>query len=96
VRDGENVNKIGRLELRGSADGTDNRDDCYIGENREEEETRYLASWFCLIGKDQDKLTADIFESICVITELAGHCTSREPFSNKGTLARIPKYVVTL
>jgi serine/threonine protein kinase len=60
-----------------------------IGENREEEETRYLASWFCLIGKDQDKLRAaidpaldltdEIFESICVIAELAGHCTAREP-----------------
>ncbi|TVU16685.1 hypothetical protein EJB05_40260, partial [Eragrostis curvula] len=60
-----------------------------IDENRVEEETRYLASWFCLIGKDQDKLKAAIdpsldltdetFESICVIAELAGHCTAREP-----------------
>ncbi|KAK3143303.1 hypothetical protein QOZ80_4AG0298700 [Eleusine coracana subsp. coracana] len=60
-----------------------------IDENRVEEETRYLASWFCVIGKDQDKLRAAIdpaleltdetFESICVIAELAGHCTAREP-----------------
>jgi serine/threonine protein kinase len=60
-----------------------------IDENRVEEDTRYLASWFCLIAKDQDKLrtaidptldlTDETFESMCVIAELAGHCTAREP-----------------
>jgi serine/threonine protein kinase len=60
-----------------------------IDENRVEEETRYLASWFCLMGKDQDKLRAAIdptldltdetFESMCAIMDLAGHCTAREP-----------------
>uniref|UniRef100_A0A0D9ZSP9 non-specific serine/threonine protein kinase n=1 Tax=Oryza glumipatula TaxID=40148 RepID=A0A0D9ZSP9_9ORYZ len=60
-----------------------------IDESRLEEETRYLASWFCQIRKDEDRLRAAIdptldqsdetFESISVIAELAGHCTSREP-----------------
>ncbi|CAM0901796.1 unnamed protein product [Alopecurus aequalis] len=60
-----------------------------IDERRIDEETRYLASWFCQIRKDEDKfraaidpslvLTDEIFESISVIAELAGHCTSREP-----------------
>ncbi|KAL5215471.1 hypothetical protein ABZP36_006872 [Zizania latifolia] len=60
-----------------------------IDESRLDEETRYLASWFCQIRKDEKKLRAAIdptldltdetFESISVIAELAGHCTSREP-----------------
>ncbi|KAF0908433.1 hypothetical protein E2562_025407 [Oryza meyeriana var. granulata] len=60
-----------------------------IDESRLDEETRYLASWFCQIRKDEEKLRAAIdptldltdetFESISVIAELAGHCTSREP-----------------
>lgn len=60
-----------------------------IDERRIDEETRYLASWFCQIRKDEEKfraaidpslvLTDEIFESISVIAELAGHCTSREP-----------------
>lgn len=60
-----------------------------IDERRIDEETRYLASWFCQIRKDEEKfraaidptleLTDEIFESISVVAELAGHCTSREP-----------------
>lgn len=60
-----------------------------IDERRIDEETRYLASWFCQIRKDEEKfraaidpalvLTEEILESISVIAELAGHCTSREP-----------------
>uniref|UniRef100_A0ACD5WLQ3 Uncharacterized protein n=1 Tax=Avena sativa TaxID=4498 RepID=A0ACD5WLQ3_AVESA len=60
-----------------------------IDERRDDEETRYLASWFCQIRKDEEKLRAaidptlvltdEILESISVIAELAGHCTSREP-----------------
>jgi len=60
-----------------------------IDERRLDEETRYLATWFCQIRKDEEKLraaidptlvlTEEILESISVIAELAGHCTSREP-----------------
>ncbi|KAF7020002.1 hypothetical protein CFC21_033125 [Triticum aestivum] len=60
-----------------------------IDERRIDEETRYLASWFGQIRKDEEKfraaidptleLTDEIFESISVLAELAGHCTSREP-----------------
>ncbi|EMS66547.1 putative receptor protein kinase TMK1 [Triticum urartu] len=60
-----------------------------IDERRIDEETRYLASWFGQIRKDEEKfraaidptleLTDEIFESISVVAELAGHCTSREP-----------------
>ncbi|VAH39134.1 unnamed protein product [Triticum turgidum subsp. durum] len=60
-----------------------------IDERRIDEETRYLASWFGQIRKDEEKfraaidptleLTNEIFESISVVAELAGHCTSREP-----------------
>ncbi|KAK1686841.1 hypothetical protein QYE76_047689 [Lolium multiflorum] len=60
-----------------------------IDERRIDEETRYLASWFCQIRKDEEKfraaidpalvLTDEILESISVIADLAGHCTSREP-----------------
>ncbi|KAL6651643.1 hypothetical protein ACP70R_010568 [Stipagrostis hirtigluma subsp. patula] len=60
-----------------------------IDESRVGEEAAHLASWFCHIRKDQDKLRAAIdptldltdetFESISVIAELAGHCTAREP-----------------
>ncbi|KAL6844316.1 hypothetical protein ACP4OV_025989 [Aristida adscensionis] len=60
-----------------------------IDESRVGEEAAHLASWFCHIRKDQEKLRAAIdptldltdetFESISVIAELAGHCTAREP-----------------
>lgn len=53
------------------------------------EESQYLAAWFRNIKSSKDKLMAaidpaldmkeEIFESICVIAELAGHCTAREP-----------------
>ncbi|XP_073365797.1 receptor-like kinase TMK4 [Aegilops tauschii subsp. strangulata] len=60
-----------------------------IDERRIDEESRYLASWFGQIRKDEEKfraaidptldITDEIFESISVIAELTGHCTSREP-----------------
>nr|CAB3488743.1 unnamed protein product [Digitaria exilis] len=67
--------------------GTTAIDDSRVGEG---EETRHLAYWFCQIRKDEEKLRAaidptldvtdeEIFESISVIAELAGHCTVREP-----------------
>ncbi|KAF7818847.1 receptor protein kinase TMK1-like [Senna tora] len=53
------------------------------------EESQYLAAWFWRIKSDKEKLMAaidpsldkkeEIFESISVIAELAGHCTAREP-----------------
>ncbi|KGN59207.1 receptor-like kinase TMK3 [Cucumis sativus] len=53
------------------------------------EESQYLAAWFWHIKSDKEKLMAavdpslgckeDISESICIIAELAGHCTAREP-----------------
>ncbi|OIV92285.1 hypothetical protein TanjilG_00303 [Lupinus angustifolius] len=53
------------------------------------EESEYLASWFCHIKSDKEKLMAAIdpaldlkeetFETVSVIAELAGHCTAREP-----------------
>ncbi|KAG7028153.1 Receptor-like kinase TMK3, partial [Cucurbita argyrosperma subsp. argyrosperma] len=53
------------------------------------EESQYLAAWFWHIKSDRQKLMdavdptldckEDIFESICVIAELAGHCTTRDP-----------------
>lgn len=53
------------------------------------EESRYLASWFCQIKSSKGKLraaidpaldvTEEIFESIYIIAELAGHCAAREP-----------------
>lgn len=53
------------------------------------EESQYLASWFWRIKSDKKKLMAaidpaldkkeEIFESISIIAELAGHCTAREP-----------------
>lgn len=53
------------------------------------EETRYLADWFWRIKSSKEKLMAAIdpaleaseetFESICIIADLAGHCTAREP-----------------
>ncbi|KAJ8900053.1 hypothetical protein K2173_024168 [Erythroxylum novogranatense] len=53
------------------------------------EESRYLAAWFWRIKSDREKLRAAIdpaldvkdetFDSMCVIAELAGHCTAREP-----------------
>ncbi|CAL9000302.1 unnamed protein product [Prunus brigantina] len=59
-----------------------------LDENRPEE-SRYLAEWFWRIKSSKEKLLAAIdpalevneetFESISIITELAGHCTAREP-----------------
>uniref|UniRef100_A0A161ZXP7 Leucine-rich repeat-containing N-terminal plant-type domain-containing protein n=1 Tax=Daucus carota subsp. sativus TaxID=79200 RepID=A0A161ZXP7_DAUCS len=53
------------------------------------EESQYLAAWFWNIKSSTEKLKAaidpaldmkeEIFESICTIAELAGHCTAREP-----------------
>lgn len=53
------------------------------------EESQYLAAWFWNIKSSNEKLKAaidpaldmkeEIFESICAIAELAGHCTAREP-----------------
>lgn len=53
------------------------------------EEQQYLAAWFWRIKSDREKLLAAIdpvldvkgetVESILAITELAGHCTAREP-----------------
>ncbi|RZC84142.1 hypothetical protein C5167_046928 [Papaver somniferum] len=53
------------------------------------EETRYLASWFWQVKSNKERLraavdralevTEETFESVCVIAELAGHCTAREP-----------------
>ncbi|OVA07145.1 Protein kinase domain [Macleaya cordata] len=53
------------------------------------EETRYLAAWFWHIKSSKERLRAAVdralevneetFESICIIAELAGHCTAREP-----------------
>ncbi|KAL1813347.1 hypothetical protein ACET3Z_023412 [Daucus carota] len=53
------------------------------------EESQYLAAWFWNIKSSNEKLKAaidpaldmkeEIFESICSIAELAGHCTAREP-----------------
>ncbi|XP_031123342.1 receptor protein kinase TMK1-like isoform X2 [Ipomoea triloba] len=53
------------------------------------EESRYLVEWFWLMKSNKEKLIAaidpalnakeDIHNSICIIAELAGHCTAREP-----------------
>ncbi|KAJ4833391.1 hypothetical protein Tsubulata_028193 [Turnera subulata] len=53
------------------------------------EETRYLVEWFWGIKSSKEKLMAsidealnaneEIYESIYVMAELAGHCTAREP-----------------
>lgn len=53
------------------------------------EESRYLAEWFWRIKSSKERLMAaidpalnaneEIFESISVISDLAGHCTVREP-----------------
>lgn len=53
------------------------------------EESQYLAAWFWHIKSDKKTLMAaidpaldvkeEIFESISIIAELAGHCTAREP-----------------
>ncbi|XP_019197824.1 PREDICTED: receptor protein kinase TMK1-like isoform X2 [Ipomoea nil] len=53
------------------------------------EESRYLVEWFWQMKSNREKLIAaidpalnakeDIHNSICIIAELAGHCTSREP-----------------
>ncbi|KAK5818519.1 putative receptor protein kinase TMK1 [Gossypium arboreum] len=54
------------------------------------EESRYLAEWFWQIKSNKEKLMAAIdpalevndetYESIATIAELAGHCTTREPY----------------
>ncbi|GMP99117.1 hypothetical protein CsSME_00046728 [Camellia sinensis var. sinensis] len=53
------------------------------------EENRYLAKWFWTIKSNREKLFAaidpalaaneEIFYNICIIAELAGHCTARDP-----------------
>lgn len=53
------------------------------------EESQYLVAWFWHIKSDKEKFIAaidpsldkkeEIFESISVVAELAGHCTAREP-----------------
>uniref|UniRef100_A0A5B6YZT2 non-specific serine/threonine protein kinase n=1 Tax=Davidia involucrata TaxID=16924 RepID=A0A5B6YZT2_DAVIN len=53
------------------------------------EESRYLAEWFWQIKSNREKLIAAVdpaldakeerFDSICIIAELAGHCTARDP-----------------
>ncbi|XAR60183.1 Non-specific serine/threonine protein kinase [Bertholletia excelsa] len=53
------------------------------------EESRYLAEWFLRIKGNREKLFSaidpalglkeEIFDSICSIAELAGHCTARDP-----------------
>lgn len=53
------------------------------------EESHYLVSWFWQIKSSKEKLMAavdptldkkeEIFDSISIIAELAGHCTAREP-----------------
>ncbi|KAI3450760.1 hypothetical protein Pfo_007425 [Paulownia fortunei] len=58
-------------------------------DERRPEENRYLAEWFWQIKSDREMLIAsidpaldakeDIYESIYVIAELAGHCTARDP-----------------
>ncbi|KAB1201171.1 putative receptor protein kinase TMK1 [Morella rubra] len=58
-------------------------------DDQRSEESQYLAAWFWRIKSDPEKLRAaidpaldakeEIFESISIIAELAGHCTAREP-----------------
>ncbi|KAL1362688.1 hypothetical protein HN51_010911 [Arachis hypogaea] len=58
-----------------------------LDENRPEE-NRYLVEWFWQIKSSKEKLlaaidpalkaTQDIFDSIYIVAELAGHCTARE------------------
>ncbi|KAL6966733.1 hypothetical protein U1Q18_032524 [Sarracenia purpurea var. burkii] len=53
------------------------------------EESRYLAEWFWKIKATKELLMSaidpvleekeEIFDSLCIIAELAGHCTSRDP-----------------
>ncbi|KAF9664874.1 hypothetical protein SADUNF_Sadunf16G0063400 [Salix dunnii] len=59
-----------------------------LNEDRSEE-SQFLAAWFWHIRSDKPKLRAAIdpaldakdetFESISIVAELAGHCTTREP-----------------
>ncbi|XP_057483527.1 receptor-like kinase TMK3 [Actinidia eriantha] len=54
------------------------------------EESRYLAEWFWKIKANKEMLISaidpalnvkeDIFDSIYIIAELAGHCTARDPY----------------
>ncbi|XP_022007518.1 receptor-like kinase TMK3 [Helianthus annuus] len=58
-------------------------------DNDRPEEKRYLVEWFSSIRADKEKVMAavdfslnaneEIFETISVVAELAGHCTAREP-----------------
>lgn len=58
-------------------------------DERRSEERRCLAEWFWQIKSDCEKLisavdpaldaTEEIFNSICSVAELAGHCTVRDP-----------------
>ncbi|RWW83756.1 hypothetical protein BHE74_00007714 [Ensete ventricosum] len=53
------------------------------------EESHYLASWFCQMKTDKEKLrsiidpsiaiTDETFESVLIIADLAGHCAARDP-----------------
>lgn len=59
-----------------------------IDEDRPEE-SRYLPSWFCQMKCSKERLVAaidsalevteEIYESIFIVSELAGHCAAREP-----------------
>lgn len=59
-----------------------------LDDNRPEE-SQYLAAWFLRIKSNKEKLAAGIdpaldvneetFESIYIISQLAAHCTAREP-----------------
>ncbi|XP_062227205.1 receptor protein kinase TMK1-like [Phragmites australis] len=65
-----------------------------LDDSHVDEEIRHLATWFCQIRKDQEKLRAaidpaldltdEILESISVVAELAVHCTAREPSQRPG------------
>lgn len=53
------------------------------------EESRYLVEWFSAMKSNQEKIIAtidssmdakeDIYDSICIVSELAKHCTARDP-----------------
>ncbi|KAJ6836605.1 receptor-like kinase TMK3 [Iris pallida] len=59
-----------------------------LDDNRSEE-TRHLASWFYHVKSNKETLRStidksidiseDTFESICAVSDLAGHCIAREP-----------------
>lgn len=59
-----------------------------LDENRSEE-SQYLVSWFWYVKSTKEKLMAaidptlemkdEMFETISIVSDLAGHCTAREP-----------------